>query len=104
MSILATKIERPRDASDEANAAAAAAATAAVAAGRTLRIRATQLLLLLCEGASPSDVGALSTVIEPTALRQRLRLEYAPNPALPPTYSPAHPADHHQANPALSAI
>ena len=90
MAILATKIERPRDASDEANAAATAAANAAVAAGRTLRIRATQLLLLLCEGASPSDVGALSTVIEPTALRQRLRLEYASHP---PTHPPSSSSD-----------
>ena len=53
------------------------AQAAAAAAGRALRGRAAQLLLALCEAASPRDVAALATAIEPAALRERLRLELA---------------------------
>ena len=53
------------------------AQAAAAAAGRALRCRAAQLLLALCEAASPRDVAALATAIEPAALRERLRLELA---------------------------
>ena len=87
MAILASRVEAPvgegygpaelKGAPSLASVQRPEAQAAATAAGRALRCRAAQLLLALCEAASPRDVAALATAIEPAALRERLRLELA---------------------------
>ena len=87
MAILASRVEAalsegegPAELKGAPSLAAAqrpGAQAAAAATARALRCRAAQLLLELCEAASPRDVAALASAIEPAALRERLRLELA---------------------------